>query len=183
MKKSSINACAIGLATAGVALGSVWDETVDGDLSDDELNPTAIVLGVGSNVISGSVGPGLEDDFFVFTIDAGFELSAINLVDYSPAGNTTFLGVDDSATYDAGANSEALGFTFFGVAEIGTDLLPSIAASNGGFTGSLGPGTYTWWLDEGTGPQDYAVDFVLVPAPGAAGLLGLAGLIAARRRR
>ena len=39
----------------GAAAASVWNESVDGDLSNDRANPTPLTLAVGSNSITGSV--------------------------------------------------------------------------------------------------------------------------------
>jgi hypothetical protein len=139
----------------------LWDEAVDGDLSNSKLAPTPLTLMGGGNLISGTVGPGAEDDLFTFTIPAGFVLDSITLLDYSSASNSSFLGVDLGGTYDAASNTLAWGYKNFGSGEVGTDLLPAIASSNSNFSGPLTAGTYTFWIDEGTGPESYTLSLNL----------------------
>ena len=54
-----------------------------------------------------------------------------------------------------------------------------------GFDGPLGPGNYTFWIQEGSDQIGYTIDFVVtpVPEPGSIGLLGAAAAAFFLRRR
>jgi hypothetical protein len=81
-----------------------------------------------------------------------------------------------------------LGYTHFGfgtAASQGTNILDDIATGFGaiGFGGTLGPGTYTFWLQQLGSPTTYALDYVTVPTPGVGGVIAAAGMLAGRRGR
>lgn len=138
---------------------TIWDESLDGDLSNDKLNPTELFLSQGPNIVRGSVGPGSEDDVFRITIPENTVIGSVVIQDHSSQTNNSFMGVDAGPIYTAATNPAAYGFTTFSGADVGTDVLPALAASNGNFSGALLAGTYTFWIDEGTGPEDYAIQF------------------------
>ena len=83
--------------------------------------------------------------------------------------------------------------TLLGLSDGGNDILQAMGGGAGsqGFSGTLGPGSYTFWAQE-TGPStdDWDLNFIvtqasspLVPGPGAlAGLIGIT-VITGRRRR
>jgi hypothetical protein len=164
---------------------TVYDEAIRGDLSNDNLNPTIINLDVGTNLISGSTihQPSLDRDFFTVTIGTGHRLEAIMLSSYSNTDDLGFIG------YKAGGQFPNLGFT--GVdgwgliggppgLSVGDDVLSFLAR------GPVGPGTYSFWLQETSGNMTYTLDYQVaaVPLPAAlplflSGLLGL-GVIAQR---
>jgi subtilisin-like proprotein convertase family protein len=125
-----------------------WDESVHGDLSDEKHSPTIVAAGPGNTVISGVVGPGSEDDVFGFVVPPGGSLDSIILQDYQSASNTTFLGIDDNAYYVSAIGSHA-----FGIADVGTDILPHLT------TPPLGPGAYSFWLDENQSAEPYRLQF------------------------
>ncbi len=181
-------AIAAGIAafTAASASAQLWDEAIDGDLSNDTLTPTDVnPLSVGSNVITGTVGDpsgaGEFVDSFTFTVGSGLSVEAINLVSYVTSGLNTSSGfnVATGTSWDGDFLApNFLGSALFTTANVGTDLLDQ--ASLGG---SLAAGDYTIGIFEGTPGQAYSIDIVVVPAPGAAALLGVAGIAATRRRR
>ena len=181
-------AAAVVFACAPLARGQVvWDETIHGDLSNNRLAPTPLTFGFGSNIVRGTVGPGTEDDVFTVTLPANLtEIRVLAWADPANPTNTTFLGVDDGPTYTATSNNLAHGFVSFGAAHVGTNVLPAMGTSNGNFTPPLPAGSpFSFWLDEGTGPVTYSLDFVTVPEPGAVTLViaGAAALVVRRRRR
>jgi len=168
--------------TTGAASADNWDEGVNGDLSGHHSLPTVINLSLGSNLLIGSVGA-LDDDFFLYTVPVGWTLDQVIVVNYDPPGSTMFLGVNRGPIYGYTANVNVYGWVFFGTPAIGTDLLPSMAASNGRFTPPLTANTYTWWLDGGPGTESYSLEFRVVPAPGVATVLAIGVLVGLRRRR
>jgi len=174
------------LPSSGSAL-PVWTESADGDLSSVADAPTAIALAVGANTIAGSVSAGAADtrDFITFTIGAGQQLSGLLLQQWEDGtvggpANTGFHAIN------LGASSFVPGpatiGSFLGAAHIdflpaGTDLLPGLGAGGlgaTGFLGPLGPGTYSYVIQQ-TGSQLnlYALDFIVTPEPTTAILVGL----------
>jgi len=174
----------------------VWDEFADGDISGDPAEPTPVSFNLGSNLIIGSVaGPDDVRDYITFSIPDGMSVSALLLMQYEDLdtggkGNTGFQGVIEGSTShipDAGNIHLFLGASHLDWAPAGTDILP-ILADGGlgaqGFIPPLGPGTYTYHVQQ-TGPPltGYTLDFVIVPAPGVAAIAPLCGWWAIRRRR
>jgi hypothetical protein len=175
----------------------IWTESLDGDLSSAEGSPTAVSIGLGTNTISGSISAAAGDtrDFITFTLAAGQQLSSILLQQWEDGtsggpANTGFHAINLGSTSFVPSGS-TIG-SFLGASHIdflppGTDLLPDLAAAvagGTGFTVPLGPGTYSYVIQQ-TGPQLnlYALDFVVVPEPTTALLLslGLGGLAMQRR--
>lgn len=147
----------------------VWDEAVDGDLSDDALNPSGVFeLTEGSNIISANqVGNPRDVDFFAFTVPAGFELQQLIVTDYTGVDDVAFIGIDSGATSDIDFNNpivgDLLGGTTYGSASIDTDILPIMGNLGGavGFTAPLPEGTYTIWLNQTGGISEGTFDFVI----------------------
>ena len=169
MKTFAIALLAAALAVPVANAATVWDESVNGDLSSSEAAPTSIALAVGSNVLSGTVnGLPLDRDYITFTIPAGFVLSAMNLATFSP-DNLAFSSFNTGSTsyIPSGATnglflsgihitSADIGFnllTFFDTRNVTTNSLPSP---------SLGAGTYSWLIQQ-TSPivQAWKVDMIL----------------------
>ncbi len=173
-----------------------WEEINDGDLSNDGNAPQFIPFTDVHNIIEGTMGfngTSLDNDIWTFTIDAGYELSAIDLVTYSaPPGTNSFMAIASGGTIDTLDTSLHLSNALFTGDPLGPpDLLSSLQAGPEfgglGFTGTLGPGTYTFWVREATVEVNYCIDFVVtpvpVPEPGSALFLGLASFFCLRRRR
>ena len=105
------------------------------------------------------------------------------------------MAIDDASTINMFDPSQHLSNglwteEFDGFGNTYTDLLnildqgPEYAGT--GFDGPLGPGTYTFWIQEGSDQIGYTIDFVVtpVPEPGSALLIALtAGGLLMRRRR
>lgn len=168
-----IAVCLVGLNSNPILADVVHDESIDGDLSNDNLVPSFVVTPFASNEIIGLVGnaavPADFEDFFTVTIGANETLVGIFLSAYNPdvggaSGNTsTLFEMHAGATYDF-ANS--LGDTILTTGLIGTNVLPP---------GPVGPGDYSFRLGEGSGPASYELSFVIatIPEPATCGLLGL----------
>lgn len=182
------------LSVPALALAADYDEGVLGDLSNDPLAPTSLgVLAEGPHTVSGTTtDQPLDADFFTFEVAPGTALASIVLDGYSgpPAGGGSFLALEDAPVFSSTVDASGfLGTALIGRLPgslVGEDVLDDVGTAvfgGAGFTGELGPGTYTLWYQETGGPTGYAFTLNIVPAPGAAALLGLAGIGATRRRR
>jgi hypothetical protein len=97
------------------------------------------------------------------------------------SGNTSFIP-------DFNTTGNFLGLEFVFVDFVGTDMLPALADpefGNIGFTVPLGPGTYSYVIQEITGGQStsYQLSFNVVPEPTCTVLFCVAGLLSSIRRR
>jgi hypothetical protein len=109
------------LAWSSLAMAASWDESVNGDLSNNRLAPTHITLTPGTNPITSTVVsaglPSGDIDYYWLTVPAGSQVAAINVV-----GTTTtslaFIGVQQGTTFtepSVGTNvANLLGYTHFG---------------------------------------------------------------------
>jgi hypothetical protein len=186
--------------------GTLWNSAVDGPLSTSGLAPTALgPMTLGSNDVFGTTGSsttGVVDlNDFVVTVPTGFALASITeLPGTQVGGSASFIGVEAgpqvTVSPDATTAAGLLGWTLYTPAEINTNILPSMAIpadGSSGFTTPLGPGQYSFWIQEGdTGTFAYGFDLGLVsttsvPEPGTltTSLIGLAVLVPVllRRRR
>ena len=172
----------------------VWNEADDGDLSSNPANPTPVNFGVGANTIIGSLSEPNGDprDYMTFTIGPNQALVSMLLDAASPegvsfhginAGNTSFIPGEDPSS-----NFLGLEFVFAYDGFIGLDLLPDLAAGSYGSTGfsiPLGPGTYSYLIQELTPGEsrNYQITFNVVPEPSSAGMLFLSTALWTIRRR
>ena len=211
----TLSAALIGAGAAAHA--TTYNEGVSGDLSNVAGAPTLLGdLTLGSNAVIGSSVPSgapipnghgalanQDNDFFTFTVPTGDVLSSVYLAsDTSIAsGDRFFLGLYPGASSPVDPTNPTpaglLGYTLPGDAQIGTDLLPALAASDEmgfpplshHFSGSLGAGQYTVWVVDGDQPLNYDLNFVVAsaPEPGAWLLMltaiGLTGTLLRRRWR
>jgi hypothetical protein len=177
---------------------------VSGDFSDDGLHPTNVgILTLGSNQIFGTTGRGdngIDRDYFTVTVPSGAEwVSLIELPGTEVGGDVSFLGVEagNQVTLSVFPNDATglLGWTHYSVADINTDLLPTMSVpseGSSGFTTPLGAGEYSFWIQEfDSGTFPYGFNIVLAPAPavpepGSIAMslgLGMTGAAFLRRRR
>lgn len=185
------------LLTASAQSAVVWTENLNGDLSSNAAAPTAISFRDGSNIINGSVvNPADTRDYVTFIIGADQFLVALTLLGYDDLGtaatndgNRGFHAINSGGTsFVPGAATAA---SFLGgdhlTPPVGVNLLPNLAnatMAGTGFTVPLGPGTYSYVIQQ-TGPQHtgYSLDFMVVPEPSSLILLITAGSVVALRRR
>lgn len=155
--KHVLTALAAALFSVG-ATAAGYMEKKSGDMSNDGLAPTAVKLKLGDNIIDGDYGKSgttVDRDYFTIKIGAGQQLSAITLdAKTVVGGNLSFIGVQKGSkvTVDpnAGDPGDLLGWTHYGTADEGTDILPAICEGAGaqGCTAPLGPGKYSFWVQE-----------------------------------
>lgn len=184
-----IVACSLSCATRAEV---VWDEGVQGELSNSGLAPTVLSFLAGTNRISGVVGnggQGIDRDYFTFTVPIAGALTAIRFIadETFPSGSVSFIALQAGPQVTVGTEGQGMsawiGGFHFGNDALGQNILPALAG------GSLQPGAYSVWIQETGGPAPYAVEFDMtappVPLPAGFVLLasGLAGLQVLRRRR
>ncbi len=185
-------AAAAWMATGpGPAYGSIiHDEGVDGDLSDDRLDPTDLVLAEGTNSLIATSVSG-DREYYTLTVPAGLQLSAVVMFSYSGLDETAFIAVQAGTSLTeppTGTDPEnLLGWTHFGpgAGNVGDDILDDMGLAEPaiGFSPPLASGDYTFWSQQtGVNAATYQFDFVVTPEPATLMLLGLVG-VAFRRRR
>jgi hypothetical protein len=180
----------LSLASSYASADTLWNESVQGDLSSNRLAPSAFSPGVGTHSLFATTGSG-DLDYITLNLAPGTQLTQLTLVSYTGADRRAFIGVQPGATFTEDPNTvnvaNLLGWSHFGpgAGNVGLDILPSIGAGAGaiGFTPPLASGTYTFWLQQLGASVNYQMDFVVVPAPGILSALPVAALIAVRRRR
>ncbi len=185
----------LSLATLGSVNATVLSLTETTDFGEPEA-PTLVAFGTGANTISGQVDTDNGDtrDAFTFTLSAGQTLESIFLLSYdNPAtggvGNRGFYHIDEgSASVNpatAGAAADLLTGRTFVFSEVdGVDLLDtSSQTGNTIAAGELGPGTYTFNIQNTSTISAYELQFNVVPEPSSTSLLGIGALALVIRRR
>ncbi|HLX70562.1 MAG TPA: CRISPR-associated protein Cas5 [Verrucomicrobiae bacterium] len=185
------------LAATQLHASIIWDESVNGDLSNDGSSPTALLLSGGVNAVLGTAGGTDKQDWVSVTVPTGFELSTLVLAAYSSTDVQGFIGVGMGPNFTNSVNSPSsyLGYSHFGTGAangalaptnlVGADIL-SIMGNNvvdspgsQGFTPPLSQGTYTFLIQQLGASTTYEFDFgvTAVPEPSPSALAGLAAAI------
>lgn len=172
---------------------TIWDESVNGDLSGDPAAPTVLAIGLGTNSITGTADA--DQDFFTITVPDGANFTQLLLTSFESTDDLAFLAIQSGPMItDLTVPDNLLGWLHTSAAFVGTDILDDLALSDSagaiGFTVPLGPGTYTLVMQQ-TNPGlvaygfDLIIEPVAVPEPPTTALfaLGLCALAVARRRR
>lgn len=186
---------------------------ITSNLSAGETGLSLFVGGSGSASVNdrepfadaGATGQGVV--FMVFTLSEEFDV----VIDYAISalyGGADLIGGSFVGLFEGNAVPAARGGGFFDASlpsgAIASDMLETGGYSEDEWTIRLGPGQYTFAALAVVGTEDYlgfrgrggdslnafanasftaTLSMTLVPAPGAAALLGLAGALTARRRR
>lgn len=192
MNRIPLVAAAASIVTVSAASASIFDETFDGDLSNDRFAPTSLELDLGLNTVSMDVinsnNTAGDLDYFTFNIAAGQSIDSIVLIESSnPAGgfdSAAFVGL----AFDSVFNFDPINFTGDGLvgfvvtdaSVVGNDIITDL--SDG--LDSLGPGDYSFWVQQtGDDLTRVSLGINVVPTPASGTVLGLLALTAIRRRR
>jgi hypothetical protein len=201
-KTNSLAALALALIFSGPASAAViWDESINGALSNNPLAPTALTFAVGPNDVigqagntplSGALAP-FGQDFFTFTVPTGYELSSLTAatVDlFTPGDKVAFIAIQSGPqiTHDVsppsfgGSAAGLLGWRHVAPGDQGANILPAMGVAGDGatgFTGPLGAGQYSVWVQD-TVPFNYDFRFNISTVPESSTwammLLGFVGL-------
>lgn len=167
----------------------VWDESVNGDLSGDRLDPTSLTLSFGTNSLIATSGPG-DREYVHFHLNPGQALGQIIVTSYVSDDPIAFIGVQAGTVFtephEDPEPSNLLGYMLFGDGHVGTDILPAMGQAFGtiGFTPPLTGPDYTFWIQQTGNPATYNLNFVVVPEPATLSLgLGVGLLLLKRRRK
>jgi hypothetical protein len=171
----------------------LWNEAVNGDLSNTQGAPNMFTLSSGVNEVIGTVGTGDTQDWLTLTVPAGLQLSAVVLASYSSTDMQGFTGFAAGTTFAGSVNSPGsyLGYSHFGTGAgngslpvanlVGADLLPIMQnplADPGalGFTDPLQAGSYSFLIQQLGAATSYQFNYTVTatPEPGTAAV-GLVG--------
>lgn len=191
-----------------IAKAADYNEAINGDLSNDWLNPNLLLLSygqignngtAGNNILTGTTGRinGVVDrDYLHVVVPTGYVWSEMRLGSQTNVGGTaSFVGLaSGSVMINPNTASNAvglLGYHLYGAQDLTQDILDNMAVStNGasGFTTPLAAGDYTLWIQElATGSFNYRFNLILTPIPEpethAMLLLGIGVLAVIERRK
>jgi hypothetical protein len=205
----------LGLMTTPV-LAVIYNEGVSGDLSNNQLAPTPLTLTAGANSITGTVGGTDNRDWVALMIPSGLKMASYVNAAYAGTDQQGFTGFRTGSTFpgDPMSAGSYAGYSHFGtgatngsganginggnpLTTVGVNLfsaayMPNNNPSGGtaagatGFTPPLGPGTYTFLIQQDGTNISYQFNISLVPEPGTlclASIGGLALLTAVWRKR
>lgn len=181
-------ACVFGLSLVASQGAVVWNESADGDLSDNPAAPTTLTMITGENSIVGSIsGPIVGNvsgyDEATFTVPQNTQVFSVTLESYGPdATNMSLFNLYEGAV---GADlGNLLASATLEVSHVGLNLVEAPTAIMP-LADPLGPGVYTIDIREGGAAQDYEISVNVIPEPSVLlmVILGTFVLVTRRRRR
>ena len=161
----------------------LWNEAVNGDLSNSQATPTPLTAGLGTNSVLGTVGGGTGSvDWLTLHVPSGMLLDSLVLTAYTSVDPQGFIGVQRGTSFvgNPGIAGSYLGYAHFGTSAtngtlpptnlVGANLLPimgntSIAFGAQGFQPPLASGDYTFLIQQLGSNTTYQFDYVTVEAP------------------
>jgi hypothetical protein len=169
---------------------TLYDESVSGDLSNNQAAPTPLTLAPGTNAVKGTVGGADMQDWIMLHVPTGMTLSSIVLASYVPGDSQGFTGFQRGTSFvnSPFTASSYVGYAHFGIGAtngnlpptnlVGADLLPimadpNLAAGSQGFTPPLASGDYTFLIQQQGPATGYQFNFVTsstTPNTGAHGI-------------
>lgn len=201
---TGLSSLLVALLTSTSGATVIYNESVSGDLSNNQAAPTPLTLSVGTNSVIGNVNGsgGDSQDWIALTIPAGFQLSSDVLESYQSTDVQGFTGLQAGSSFVGSAFSASsyLGYAHYGTAAsngptvpsnvVGLNLLPfmgdnvNVSAGSAGFTPPLPSGTYTFLIQQLGASTSYQFDYgvTAVPEPTSIGLLVGGAMLALRRR-
>jgi hypothetical protein len=162
------------LAAPGLASAQLNYNESSGDLSTNGGSPTALAFSLGTNTVTGSVNSTSDArDYITFTVPSGQRLSGLRLASWN--GGRGFHAIKLGATMadpSGGNQSSLLGGDHLDNVDSGTERLAALSdgqtggtPAGTGFTPPLGPGTYTYDIQQTSGTSNYSLEFVITAAP------------------
>lgn len=188
----ALTAATISFSTTAEA-ASLWNETINGDLSDDGLNPTALgALQVGTNSLKATFNAGTTNpspDYFTFAVPEGLVLEEIILRSWSSSPtfeDIAFIGMQEGTLFDfvvppdRGSAAGLLGWSHLRSTQLNTNkVLFEMSVANLSPTVSGVANFYNQEADSNPYPPDVLAQFPDLPdrlrdltnqwAPGATG--------------
>ena len=170
------------LPLAAARSATVWSESTNGDLSNNQSAPSAVTLASGVNSVIGTNGGGDLQDWLRIAVPAGLQLSSMVLKTYQSSDVQAFTGVQAGTAFVGDPESQPsayLGYAHYGTGAtngslpatnlVGTDLLPimgntTIAFGSHGFTPPLSSGNYVFLFQQMGASTSYQFDFTLTKA-------------------
>ncbi len=150
---------------------------VNGDFSNNNVNPDDVILNLGTNTLV-STGEFSDADYITFEVQAGQQLTAVNLSDYVGGQNGAFLGIQIGNTVPSQSDIQNAiatldGGTVYSEDQIGTNILPLLATTTvegagqptNGLTLPLGPGLYTLWFNQNQNLTESTLEFITEEIP------------------
>ena len=77
----------------------IYNESVSGDLSNNQAEPTPLMLALGTNSVVGTVGTGDNQDWITVNVPSGLTLSSLVLASYNSSDSQGFLGVQRGTSF------------------------------------------------------------------------------------